>query len=83
MHFLTFVWQSSKFVLKVKLGFRLPFLGSVWSESFRSRITRLHGGIKAREIMYWGTWPSGNLTRSTRRLRYALLFHNSFRSGSV
>ena len=34
---------------------RVPaaFTGSVWSESFRSRMTRLHGGIKAREIMYW------------------------------
>jgi len=81
--FLTLVWQGSKIALKVKLGFRLPFLGSVWSESFRSRMTRLHGGIKAREIMYWGTWPSGILTRSTRRLRGAFPFHSSFRTGSV
>jgi hypothetical protein len=52
---------------------RVPasFTGGVWSKSFRSRMTRLHGGIKAREIMYAGTWPFRNLTRSVRRLRYA------------
>ena len=52
---LTLVWQSNrllKTVPKGKLGFRLPLVGSVWSKSFRPRITRLHGGIKAREIMY-------------------------------
>ena len=49
----TFVRQGRKIAVKGKLGFRLSLLGSVWSESFRSRMTRLHGGIKAREIMYW------------------------------
>ena len=51
--FVTLVRQGRKIAAKGKLGFRLPLRGSVWSESFRSRITRLHGGIKAREIMYW------------------------------
>ena len=49
----TFVRQGRKIAAKGKLGFRLPLLGSVRSESFRSRMTRLHGGIKTREIMYW------------------------------
>jgi hypothetical protein len=51
--FVTLVQQGRKIAVKGKLGFRLPVQGSVWSESFRSRMTRLHGGIKAREIMYW------------------------------
>ena len=50
--FVTSLLQDRKISLKGKLGFRLPLLGSVWSKSFRSRMTRLHGGIKAREIMY-------------------------------
>ena len=67
--------------LKGKLGFRLPLLGSVWSKSFRSRMTRLHGGIKAREIMYGGTLTLG--FNPLTELRYALPFHSSFRTGSV
>ena len=74
---LTLVWQGprlSPIIPKGKLGFRLPLVGSVWSKSFRPRITRLHGGIKAREIMYQGTWPFGNLTFSTGD--FVMQFHS-------
>ena len=57
----------------------IAFIGSVWSKSFRSRMARLHGGIKAREIMYWWYMAFLEFNPLARRRRHAFQFH----TGSV
>src|SRR3954469_22316751 len=60
----------------------IAFPGSVWSKSFRSRMARLHGGIKAREIMYW-YMAFLEFNPLARRRCHALPIHSSFHIGSV
>src|ERR1043165_7409293 len=61
----------------------IAFSGNVWSKSFRSRMARLHGGIKAREIMYWWYMAFLEFTPLGRRCRHVFPFHSSFHTRSV
>src|SRR6478609_4866394 len=61
----------------------IAFSGNVWSKSFRSRMARLHGGIKAREIMYWWYMAFLEFNPLARRRCHVLPLHSSFHAGSV